>query len=639
MQLHALTQVSGRSLSQLLSKRPPISQIKQIHAQIITKSIALSRLSLTDSLIHCYLHSKNLNSARTLFDNYPLPSPPTLLWNLIIRAYSKLQHSSESISLFHRMLTTQAAPDKYTFTFVITSCAHQNSIVYGNIVHGMLIKNGTLLNLYVANSLINLYAVFAMVNDAHELFDEMPVRDVFSWTSLLCAYAKNGNMRRAGDIFREMPVRNDVSWAVMISGFVSCGSYTEALKYFHNMLSEVKPNEAVLVCALSACANLGSLDHGNWIHGYIDKNCISETSNIKTSLIDMYAKCGRIDRAYRVFDKIPRWDVQNFTSMITGLSIHGLGEKAIRQGSSIFYNMENLWGIVPKIEHYGCYVDLLGRAGYLAKAFGIVKSMPVYPDIVVWRALLSACRIHRNVTFGEHVMNHLEQLDPRSCIGADVLLSNIYASLGKWEKVAQVRKIMGKQKNHSDIGCSWIELNGVVHEFRVSDILHPQIVEIHDKLSEILKRVGLVGYTADATHVSFDLSEEDRERAVAWHSEKLAVAFGLMNTPPGDTIRIVKNLRTCEDCHTALKAISRVYDREIIVRDRSRFHTFKEGMCSYFYNNVQPIRKGVIWSVSIFCTGKDGATEISIPGHSKKSVVELVFDFAKWLAFSNAQDV
>ncbi|KAK6123354.1 hypothetical protein DH2020_042892 [Rehmannia glutinosa] len=412
------------------------------------------------------------------------------------------------------MLTTQAVPDKYTFTFVITSCAHQNSIVYGNIVHGMLIKNGTLLNLYVANSLINLYAVFAMVNDAHELFDEMPVRDVFSWTSLLCAYAKNGNMQRAGDIFREMPVRNDVSWAVMISGFVSCGNYTEALKYFHNMLSEVKPNEAVLVCALSACANLGSLDHGNWIHGYIDKNCISETSNIKTSLIDMYAKCGRIDRAYRVFDKIPRWDVQNFTSMITGLSIHGLGEEAIRQGSSIFYNMENLWGIVPKIEHYGCYIDLLGRAGYLAKAFGIVKSMPVHPDIV------------SSSTLG--------------CVGADVLLSNMYASLGKWEKVAQVRKIMGKQKNHSDIGCSWIEVNGAIHEFRVSDILHPQIVEIHGKLSEILKRVGLVGYTADATHVSFDLSEEDRERAVAWHSEKLAVAFGLMNTPPGDTIRIVK---------------------------------------------------------------------------------------------------
>lgn len=529
----------------------------------------------------------------------------------MIRAYSKLQHSLEPISLFRQMLTTQAVPDKYTFTFAITSCAHQKSALYGQIFHGMVIKNGSFLNLYVANSLISMYAAFARVDDAYELFDEMSLRDVFSWTTLVSAYAKNGDMRRAGEFFWKMPVRNDVSWAVMISGFVSCGRYTEALTYLRSMFCEFKPNEAVLVCALSACANLGSLDQGNWIHGYINNNCTPGSSNIMTALIDMYAKCGRIDCAYRVFDQIPRRDVHNFTSMISGLSIHGLGEEAIRlfqqmlaeklnpnditilgvlngcshsglvqQGSSIFYSMENLWGIVPKIEHYGCYVDLLGRAGYLAKAFGIVKSMPFNPDAIVWRALLSACRIHRNAGFGEHIVNYLEQLDPRSCAGADVLLSNLYASLGKWEKVSLMRKIMGKQKNPADIGCSWIEVNGVVHEFRVADVLHPQIVEIQEKLSEILKRVGLVGYAADGTHVSFDLSEEDREQAVAWHSEKLAIAFGLMNTLPRASLRIIKNLRTCEDCHTVLKAVSKVYDREIIVRDRSRFHTFKEGKCS-----------------------------------------------------------
>ncbi|GFQ03520.1 pentatricopeptide repeat-containing protein at5g66520 [Phtheirospermum japonicum] len=531
---HSFTQVTGKSISLLLSKRPPLSQIQQIHALIITRPLALSRLSLIDSLIHCYLHSKNLISGRILFDNYPSPTPSTLLWNLMIRAYSKTQHSSESVSLFHKMLaSSQAVPDKYTFNFVITSCAHQNSVVYGQIVHGMVMKNGSLFNLYVANSLINMYAVFARVNDAHRVFDEMPERDVFSWTSLLSAFAKDGNMQRASDVFWEMPVRNDVSWAVMISGFVSCKNYTEALRYFHDMLSEVKANEAVLVCALSACANLGSFHQGNWIHGYIDENGILQSSNIMTALIDMYAKCGRINIAYQVFNKIPRRDVQNYTCMISGLSIHGLGKKAIhvfhqmlaenlkpnditilgvlngcshsglvQQGSSTFYNMENLWGIVPKIEHYGCYVDLLGRAGYLAKAFGIVKRMPIKPDKVIWRALFSACRIHRNADFGERVINHLQKLDPRSCYEGDVLLSNLYASLGKWEKVTQVRKIMGnKQKNQSDIGCSWIEVNGIVHEFRVADVLHPRIVEIRDKLSEILKRVGLVGYKADATRV------------------------------------------------------------------------------------------------------------------------------------------
>lgn len=609
MQAHAFfTQLTGKSLSQLLSKRPSISLVKQVHAQIITQTLALSRLSLTDSLIHCYLHSSNLNSARTLFDSYPLPSPPTLLWNLIIRAYSRFQHSLEPIRLFHQMLTTGAEPDNYTFTFLITSSAHQKSVVYGQIVHGMVIKRGSFSNLYVANSLISMYGVFARVDDARKVFEGMPERDVFSWTSLMCAYTKNGDMQRGSDVFWEIPVRNDVSWAVMVSGFVSCGRCDQALRYFHNMIREVKPNEAVLVCALSASAHLGSFDQGNWIHGFIDKTRIPKTSNIMTALIDMYSKCGRIDCAYRVFNTIPRKDVQNFTSMITGLSIHGLGEDAIRlfhqmlaekcnpnditilgvlngcshsgivhHGSWIFYNMVNLWGVVPKIEHYGCYVDMLGRAGYLAKAFGVVKNMPMSPDIVVWRVLLSSCRVHCNAGFGERIINHLQQLD---LAGTSVLLSNLYASLGKWESVARIRKTMGNQKNRPDIGCSWIEVNGVVHEFRVADELHPQIAEIREKLNEVLKRVGLVGYAADARRVSFDISEEDRERAVAWHSEKLAVAFGLMNTLPGDCIRIMKNLRTCEDCHTALKAISKVYDTEIIVRDRSRFHTFREGECS-----------------------------------------------------------
>ncbi|KAL2539519.1 Pentatricopeptide repeat-containing protein [Abeliophyllum distichum] len=409
-----------------------------------------------------------------------------------------------------------AVPDDYTFTSVITSCAHQKSIVHGEIIHGMVKKNGYLMNLYVANSLINMYAVFARVDDAHKVFNEMSELDVFSWTSLLGAYAKGGKMDLASQLFEEMPVRNDVSWAVMISGSVGCGRYAKALAYFCKLGKsepKVKLNEAIIVCALSACAHLGALDQGSWIHGNIDKNGILETSNVRTALINMYAKCGRIDCANRVFDNISRPDVHNFTSLISGLSIHGLGRHAIRmfnrmlvdkikpnevtvlgvlngcshsglvkQGLSIFYNMESSWGILPKIEHYGCFVDLLGRAGYLAKAFGVVKSMPIDPDIVVWRALLSACRVHRRTYLGERIINHIGQLDSQSRRGAEILLSNLYASLGKWDNVSLVRQVMSKQKNQSDIGCSWIEVNGVVHEFRVADQLHPQIIEIRNKL-------------------------------------------------------------------------------------------------------------------------------------------------------------
>lgn len=427
----------------------------------------------------------------------------------MIRAYSKLQGSRVPFNLFSQMITFEHSffgvfPDKYTFTFLITSCAHQMSILHGEIVHGMVMKNGYVSDVYVGNSLVNLYSVFAKMDNASKVFDRMSQRDVFSWTSLVCGYAKNGELSKACERFLEMPVRNEVSWAVLISGFVGSGRYLEALKYFREMLNgdecKVRPNEAVLVCALSACAHLGALDQGNWIHAYIDKNGILVGSNISTALIDMYAKCGRIDCAVRVFDKISRPDVHNFTSLITGLSTHGLGRDAlyvfnrmlaqnvkpnevtilgvlngcshsglVKEGSSVFANMEGYWGIEPKLEHYGCYIDLLARAGYLEKAFGVAKSMQMNPDIVIWRALLSACRIHRDVDIGEHIINHIKELDTNGENGGQVLLSNLYASLGRWERVAQVRKSMVQRENQLDIGCSCIELNGALHEFRVAE--------------------------------------------------------------------------------------------------------------------------------------------------------------------------
>ncbi|XP_057950724.1 pentatricopeptide repeat-containing protein At5g66520-like [Malania oleifera] len=605
-----------QTLLQLLKQRPTQSQLKQIHAQVLIQALH-GDSSITYSLIRSYLTAKNLNCARILFYRYPSPSPPTLLWNLMIRAYSKIPNSQESISLFSQMLAlgrpVQVFPDKYTFTFLITSCSHRSSVIHGEIFHGLVMRNGFEYDLHVSNSLINLYCVFLKLENAHKLFDQMPERDVFTWTSLLCGYAKNGELGRACGIFDRMPEHNDVSWAVMISGFVGAGKYVEALQYFHDMLCDdkVKANEAVLVCALSACAHLGALDQGNWIHVYIDKSRISKTTNISTALTDMYAKCGRIDCAKRVFNRIYKQDVLTFTSMISGLAIHGLGKEAllvfsqmlaedvkpnditvlgvlkgcshsglVEEGSSIFYNMESLWGIVPKIEHYGCYIDLLARAGYFEGALRVVKSMPMEPDIVIWRALLSSCRVHHNADLGRQIIQHLWQLDSHSHSGGEVLLSNLYAALGQWQRVDEVRKLMGEKTNESSPGCSWIEISGVVHEFRVADCLHPQIEEIRNNLTEFLKTASLGGYIANTMPVSFELSQEEKEQAVSWHSEKLAIAFALMSTQPGSLIRVVKNLRTCEDCHSALKAISQVYNREIVVRDCSRFHTFKEGNCS-----------------------------------------------------------
>ncbi|XP_076960502.1 pentatricopeptide repeat-containing protein At2g20540-like [Bidens hawaiensis] len=522
---------SPKTLNQLLNQRPPLTQIKQVHAQVITQSLVSSHSILTDSLIHCYLSTNNLTSARILFDQYPNYPPPILVWNIMIRSYSKLQNSPDPINLFRLLNAVEhnrITPDHYTFTFLITSCTHQNSELHGMVIHGIVIKNGCLSNLYLSNALINFYAVFCILNDARKMFDEMPERDVFSWTSLLGGYAKQGEMTRASEIFSMMSIRNMVSWVVIISGFLDHGMYTDVLTYFHDMAREsygsLKPNEAVLVCVLSACANLEALDQGKSIHAYVNKNGFTKKSNVSTALIDMYSKCGIINDAYQVFEIISQPDVCNYTSMISGFSDHGLGSKALRvfhqmlaqnitpneitllgvlkgcshsglvkEGSLIFNNMHRFWSVGPKVEHYGCFVDLLARAGYLRPALVVAIKMPLDPDIVIWRTLLSACRIYKDASLADKIVAYVERGYCGRLSGNEVLLSNLYASLSKWERVDEVRKVMSQRENESrskaSIGCSWIEVNGDIHEFRVDDQLHPQTGTLND----VLKRLVLDG--------------------------------------------------------------------------------------------------------------------------------------------------
>ncbi|CAK9169387.1 unnamed protein product [Ilex paraguariensis] len=537
----------------------------------------------------------------------------------MIQAYSKTPTSQESLYLFQQMLfldgSTFANPDKYTFNFVITACSCESTFFgYGQNVHAMVLKNGYDSNLFVGNSLVNLYASLSRMVNGQRVFDEMPYRDIITWTSLVRGYTMCGDIVKAEELFLKMPEKNDVSWAVMVAGYVVRELYSNALTCFNDMLGDdkVRPNEAVFVSVLSACAHLGALDQGKWIHVFMDKTGTLESPNISTALIDMYAKCGRIDCAKQVFDGIGKRDLHTWTSMISGLSMHGLGKEAlevfsdmlgegvkpdnitilgvlnacshsgrVEEGLSIFYDLERLWGIVPKLEHYGCLIDLLSRAGRLESAFEAVKSMPMEPDIVIWRALLSACRVHGNVGLGERIIKYIAQLNPGSHGGGYVLLSNLYASMGQWDSVIKVRKAMSQKEIKSSPGCSYIEIDGAVHEFLAADRLHPKILEINNKLNEVMKRISLEGgYLPITNQVLFDLSEEEKEQAISWHSEKLAVAFGLMSTVEGTPIRVFKNLRICEDCHSAMKAISQVFEREIVVRDRSRFHTFIAGKCS-----------------------------------------------------------
>lgn len=450
---------------------------------------------------------------------------------------------------------------------------------------------------------------------ARRVFDEIAEPDLPSWNSVVNAYLKLGRSDAARALFDEMPDRNVISWSSMINGYVRCGMFKEALALFREMqLAEgalVRPNEFTMSGVLSACGRLGALEHGKWAHTYIDRCGIGVDVVLGTCLIDMYAKCGSIERARLVFHNLgPNKDVMAWSAMISGLAMHGhpgeclnlfsdmiqQGVKPngvtylgilctcvhgglVSQGKEFFRQMSEEHGIIPMIQHYGCLVDLFGRAGLLKEAWTVVKSMPMEPDVLIWGALLSGSRTHGDIETCEIALKKLIQLDPGNS-GAYVLLSNVYAKLGRWNEVRQVRNLMESKGIYKVPGCSLVELDGVLHEFFVGDDSHPDTKEIYMMLDEIMAKLKKAGYVGNTKEVLLDLDEEAKELALSLHSEKLAIAFCILKTSAGTPIRIIKNLRICGDCHVAMKMISKVYRREIVIRDCNRFHQFNDGVCS-----------------------------------------------------------
>ncbi|MQM14777.1 hypothetical protein Taro_047712 [Colocasia esculenta] len=446
---------------------------------------------------------------------------------------------------------------------------------------------------------------------ARKLFDLMPERNVESWNTLITGSARCGLLDTARELFDMMPDRNAVSWSAMISAYVQGDRPIEAIRLFEEMRKlRVKPNWATIVSLLSACAHLGRLEQGKHIHTYIERNKMKVDSIIGTALIDMYAKCGCIEHAFIVFDSLISKDIFSWTVMISGLAVNGHGEKALdlfnrlqRDGlrpnevtfvgvlcacshmgqveltNHYFNSMRSMYGIQPQIEHYGCMIDALGRAGRLEEAVSLVEAIPASNNHVLWLTLLGACWIHGNVEIGEHVFKKLIELKPNDG-GVYVLLSNIYAMKGKWNDTKGMRMLMKSKGLQKHPGRSFIDIHGITHEFFSGDKSHPRIEEICQMLEEVASRLKLLGYTPNTSAVLFDIEEEEKQQAISHHSEKLAIAFGLVCIDKNSPIRVVKNLRVCHDCHTVAKLISKAFAREIILRDRHVFHYFRDGLCS-----------------------------------------------------------
>eukprot|EP00253_Pinus_taeda_P023699 PITA_23699 len=438
----------------------------------------------------------------------------------MITGYTQSGHAKEALSLFQKMQLEGLRPNSFTMASVLPACAHLKALSEGKCIHGCIIRRGFEFDVVVSTALVDMYAKCGSMEITNQLFNKMLERDLASWNAMITGYAQNGQAH-------------------------------EALTFFYHMQEvDLKPDSVTIVDVI-----------------------------VGTALIDMYAKCGNIDFAQRAFDKISKRDVIPSSAMIAGYGMHGHCEEALHlfskminigirpdhitfqsvlsacshaglvdEGMRYFDSMIQDYCITPSVDHFACMIDLLGRAGRLSEAQEIIERMPLKPNISVWGALLGACRVHRNIKLAQYVAERLFEIDPKN-FGYYVLLSNIYAASGRWNDVAKVRTMVKELGLRKTPGCSSI----------------------------LMKEAGYIPNTDFVLH---DVEEELKGQMLSSHSEKLAIAFGLINTSPSTAIRITKNLRMCGDCHNATKFISKIVRQEIIVRDANRFHYFRNGFCS-----------------------------------------------------------
>jgi len=373
----------------------------------------------------------------------------------------------------------------------------------------------------------------------------------------------------------------------------------------------LKPNEFTISSVIDACASpTAGVDLGRQFHAISIKHRCHDALCVSSALVSMYARKGSIESAQCVFERQTDRDLVSWNSMLSGYAQHGYSQKAldvfrqmeaegiemdgvtflsvimgcahaglVEEGQQYFDSMGRDYGITPTMEHYACMVDLYSRADKLDEAMSLIEGMPFPAGPMVWRTLLGACKVHKNVELGKLVAEKLLSLEPLDS-AIYVLLSNIYSAAGKWKEKDEVRKLMDTKKVKKEAGCSWIQIKNKVHSFIASDKSHPLSEQIYAKLRAMTAKLKQEGYCPDTSFALHEVAEEQKEAMLAMHSERLALAFGLIATPPGAPLHIFKNLRVCGDCHTVIKMVSQIEDREIVMRDCSRFHHFNSGVCS-----------------------------------------------------------
>lgn len=578
LQPHCLPRPNSPAYIALLRAGPRLKALQQAHAHLVVIGAHRTR-SLLTKLITLALSAGSMSYARELY--LTVSDPDAFLLNSLITFSSKSNFPNDALFFYSRMVVSNLPPSNYSFTSVIKSCADLSAFSLGRCVHAQALAHGYCSDCFVQSAFVAFYGKCGDLVSAREVFDQMPAKSIVAWNSMISGYEQNGFAKEAVEVF-------------------------DAMRRLG-----LKPDSATFVGVLSACAQLGDLGLGSWIHEYVVRNGYELNVVLGTSLINMYARCGNVDIAGEVFDLMKEKNVVAWTAMISAYGTNGHGHRAIKlfkqmqvhgprpnkitfvavltacahaglvhEGHQAFSSMKLDCALEPRTEHYVCMVDMLGRAGLLNEAYQFVKeSIPGNPPPAVWTAMLGACKMHKDFDLGVTVAEHLLEAEPENP-GHYVMLSNIYALAGMADRVQFVRNLMNHRGLKKQVGYSTIEVDRKTYLFSMGDKSHPETGKIYEFLDELMSKCREKGYSPIGDSLMHELEGEERDHALRFHSEKLAIAFGLLKSRGGTTIRIVKNLRMCEDCHLAIKFISVVTKREIIVRDKLRFHHFKDGSCS-----------------------------------------------------------
>ncbi|XP_065868602.1 pentatricopeptide repeat-containing protein At1g15510, chloroplastic [Euphorbia lathyris] len=497
-------------------------------------------------------------------------------WTAMISCYEHNLLHEEALETYKNMELEGIMPDEITIACVLSSCACLGQLDIGIRLHELAERTGLISYVIVSNSLIDMYSKCKCIDKALEVFHRIPDKNVISWTSI-------------------------------ISGLRMNDRSIESLIFFRQMKHILKPNSVTLISVLSACARIGAVMCGKEIHAYALKTRVASEGFLPNAILDMYVRCGRIGLALNQFKSqqkdVAAWNIflrgyaQRRQGAVTVELFHKMLKSKInpddvtyiallcacsrsgmvKEGLDYFNNMK-LRGVDPNLKHYACVVDLLGRAGKLKEAYEFIEEMPIKPDAAIWGALLNACRLHKEVQLGELAAQHIFKEHAES-IGYYILLCNLYADSSKWDELAKVRRIMKEEGLIVDPGCSWVEVKGKVHAFLSGDSFHPQIKEIDAVLNGFYEKMKAAGFSSEEFSCT-DEVETSRANVLCGHSERLAIAFGLINTAPGTPILVTKNLYMCQSCHRCINFISKIVRREISVRDTEQFHHFRDGICS-----------------------------------------------------------